>query len=56
MDELLKRLAEVSGWSIPEDRMREIASIYAGTMDDTRPLRDLDLGFTVPAILYKASE
>ena len=56
MDELLKKLAEVSGWIVPEEKEREIAAIYAGTMEDTRPLRDLDLGFTAPAILYKAGE
>jgi hypothetical protein len=56
MHETLKHLAEQSGWQIPQDQVQEIASLYAGTMDDTQPLRDLDLGSAAPAIVYKAEE
>ena len=56
MNETLKGLAEQSNWQIPEDQVQEIASLYAGTMDDTRPVRELELGFVTPAISYKAEE
>jgi hypothetical protein len=56
MNDMLEKLAECSGWSITEDRVSEIAALYNGTMQDTRALRELDLGATVPAIVYKAGE
>ena len=56
MNEMLKALAEQSGWEIPKDQVEEIASLYQGTMADTRPVRELDLGSDGPAILYKAAE
>jgi hypothetical protein len=56
MHENLKHLAEQSDWQIPEDQIQEIASLYAGTISDTRPVRELDLGSAVPAMVYKAEE
>jgi hypothetical protein len=54
MNEMLKKLAEASGWMIPEDRLPEIAAIYKGTADDTRPLRELDPGEAMPTAIYTA--
>ena len=53
---MLKQLAEASGWTIPDEEMSEIGSIYNGTMNDTHPVRELNLGFTPPAILFEAGE
>jgi hypothetical protein len=54
MNEMLRKLGEASGWTIPDDRLLEIAAIYKGTAEDTRPLRELDLGETVPTTIYAA--
>ena len=54
MNEMLKKLAEASGWTIPEERLQEIAAIYKGTMDDTEPLRKIDLGTSVPTNIFTA--
>ncbi len=51
MKELVRKLAEASGWAIPENRLEEIAPIYKGTMEDTRPVRELELGSSLPAHL-----
>ena len=56
MKEMLRKLAEASGWSIPDDQIQDITTLYAGTMEDTKAVRDLDLGAIVPAIHYKADE
>ena len=50
----LKELAQASGWTIPESRTQEIATIYKGIADDTELLRQLDLGDSVPAITFEA--
>lgn len=52
--EMLERLAEASGWKIPEARMQEIAGIYRGIYDDTRLLRAADISNAVPAIVFEA--
>ena len=54
MNEMLKKLAEASNWTIPEERLQEIAAIYKGTADDTQPLRDLDPGNAVPTNIFTA--
>jgi len=54
MKEMVKKLAEASGWSIPEDRMTEILSIYKATADDTRPVREADVSGAVPANLFES--
>jgi hypothetical protein len=54
MNEELKKLAEASGWTIPEERLQEIAAIYKGTMDDTAPLREMDPGTAVPTNIFTA--
>ena len=54
MNELLKKLAEASGWTISDERMAEIAAIYKGTADDTRPVRDFDVTGILPATIFKA--
>lgn len=56
MNEMLKAVADASGWTITEQQMQEIAMIYKGTMEDTRPVRELDLGSAAPAIFYKADQ
>ena len=55
MNEMLKKLAEASDWTIAEERIKDMESLFAGTMDDTRSVRELELGSTPPAIVYKAS-
>lgn len=52
--ETLKKLAEVAGWTIPEARMQEIAALYKPIFDDTRVLRKLNLGDSVPATVFEA--
>ena len=44
MKELVKKLAEASDWAIPSERLEEIAQMYKGTMEDTKPVRELDPG------------
>jgi hypothetical protein len=56
MNEMLNKLAEASGWTIPDDRMSQLTSLYNGTMQDTHLVRELDLGSSVPATLYKAGD
>ena len=51
MKEIVRKLGEASNWAIPEDRMEDIAVMYKGTMEDTRPVRELDLGSALPAHL-----
>jgi hypothetical protein len=53
-DEMLARLAEASGWTIPAGRMQEIAGVYRAIFDDTRLLRAAELGDAVPAIVFEA--
>jgi len=52
----VKKLAEAGGWTIPDSRVEEIKSAYASTMEDTRPVRDLDLGWTPPTTVFKADQ
>ena len=54
MNEMLKKLGEASGWIIPEERLAEIAAIYKGTSDDTKPLRELDLATASPTSIFTA--
>ena len=54
MNEMLRGLAEASGWIIPEARFQEIAAIYKATAEDTRPVRALDVSGALPAIIFEA--
>ena len=54
MKEMVKQLAEASGWKIPEARMSEILFIYKATADDTQPVRETDVSDVVPANIYHA--
>ncbi len=54
MNEMLKKLAEASGWTIPEERLAEIAAVYKGTADDTRPVREFNVAEFVPPSVFKA--
>jgi len=56
MNEPLKKLADAAGWSIAPERIAELESLFAGTMEDTQPVRELLLGFVPPATVYKAGE
>ena len=53
-NEAVKRLAELSGWTIAEERLQEIGAIYRGIYDDTRLLRATDFGKSVPASVFEA--
>ena len=56
MKDMLRKLAEASSWNISDEQIQDLAMLYTGTMEDTQAVRELDLGDTVPAILYKADE
>ena len=49
MKEIVRKLAEASEWKISEERLDEIVQMYKATMDDTRPVRELELGSALPA-------
>ena len=51
MKDIVRKLAEASEWVIPENRLEEVTQMYKGTMDDTRPVRELDLDSSLPAHL-----
>ena len=54
MNEMLKKLAEASGWTIPEERVAEMAAAYKGTADDTRPVRAFNVTEFLPPTVFKA--
>ena len=54
MNDLLQKLAEASGWTIPEERLAEIASIYEATTNDTRVVREFDITAALPATVFEA--
>ena len=54
MNELLKKLAEASGWVIPEEQMAEISAAYKGTMADTKPVREFNVAEFLPPTVFKA--
>ena len=56
MKDLLNKLAEASGWTIPQDHLAELEGMYKATLNDTRALREYDVAEYGPAILYKAEE
>jgi len=51
MKEVIRKLAEASGWSIPEERFEEIATMFEAAMEDTKPVRELDLKDSLPSNL-----
>jgi len=53
-NETLRRLAEASGWNIPDARMQEMLGIFRPIFDDTRVLRGVDLRDAVPANVFEA--
>lgn len=53
-NDMLEKLAQASGWTIPESRMQEIAGIYKPIWEDTRTLRQIDLGNAVPVMVFEA--
>ncbi len=40
---ILKPVAELAGYPLPEEDLKEVASVLAGVMEDIQKLRDLDL-------------
>ena len=56
MNEMLKGLAEASGWIIPDERFQEIAAIYKATAQDTRIVREMDVTNAAPAIVFEAEQ
>jgi hypothetical protein len=51
MKETIRKLAEASGWSIPEERFDEIAAMFEAAMADTQPVREIDLQGALPSNL-----
>jgi hypothetical protein len=49
--ETVKKLAEVTGWSIDESRVEAIAAVYEAVMEDTRLLRVTDLKDSIPSTI-----
>jgi hypothetical protein len=52
--ELLKKLAEASGWTIPDERIAEMAANYDAVAKDTRAVREADIRSAVPATVFEA--
>ena len=50
--ELLKRLAALSGWTIPDDRLEAMAAVYESIAEDTRLLRQADLQAFIPSTVF----
>jgi hypothetical protein len=54
MNETVRKLAEATGWTIPEGRVQELAMIYNATMDDTRAVLEADISQFSPATVFEA--
>ena len=52
--ELLKKLAEASGWNIPEERTAEMAANYDAVARDTSAVREADIRSVAPANVFEA--
>jgi hypothetical protein len=54
--ELLLKLAEASGWTIPADHVERILAEYAGISKDSHNMLQFDPGGTDPADIFEADE
>ena len=50
----VKTLAEAGDWDISDERAGEIASVFQPLLDDTRALRAMELGDSVPGAVFEA--
>jgi len=52
--ELVKKLAEAAGWTIPDEQLAEMAANYDAVARDTRAVREADIRSAVPANVFEA--
>ena len=52
--ETVKTIAELGNWDLTDERAEEIAGIFQPLYDDTRVLRQMDLGDSVPDTVFEA--
>ncbi len=52
--ETVKTIAEVGNWDLTDERAEEIARIFQPLYDDTRVLRQMDLGDSAPDTVFEA--
>ena len=52
--ELILKLAEASGWAIPDERLDPLLAEYKGIFTDSRALRQFEPAEVVPADIYEA--
>ena len=50
----VKTMAEAGDWNISDDRAGEIARVFQPLLDDTRALRAMELGDSVPGAAFEA--
>ncbi len=52
--ESVKTIAEIGDWSISDEQAGEIAGVFQSLLDDTRALRGMELGDSVPGAVFEA--
>ena len=52
--ETVKTIAKLGNWDLNDERAEEIAGIFQPLYDDTCLLRQMDLGDSVPDIVFEA--
>ncbi len=52
--ETVKKIAELGNWDLTDEQAEEIAGIFEPLYDDTRVLRQMDLGDSVPDSVFQA--
>jgi hypothetical protein len=50
----IKTIAEAGDWDITDERAGEIAGVFGPLLDDTRALRGMELGDSVPPSVFEA--
>ena len=52
--ETVKAIAELGNWDLTDEWAQQIAGIFQPLHDDTRVLRQMDLGDSVPDTVFEA--
>jgi hypothetical protein len=50
----VRTIAEAGDWKISDERAGEIAGVFQPLQDDTRALRGMELGDSVPGAVFEA--